>query len=370
LFLVVSLWLSLAGAARAEPLGTAYLRSLPPPAAPFGQLVADTFPYDGVRLQRWRRDDPPVDWLLVQIDLRTPGLGYRISPIHYRTGPAGTPFQAAHAQHTLDFLKERADEPRVDLAVNAVAYWPFPAYTGTPVFLSEPVWSGTDNTRDPEPESWLLGLLPGRALIGETATVRAASPALALGAFRESGLAPLGLAVRDGQVQPLPSAPPHGRTLAGVSADNRVLFLLVADGYNPGVSSGLSARDAAQVLQTAGAHQAIFFDGGGSSTLVGRSEDGEAIVLNRPAGLHNRPGTLRPVALNLGFTNLQRSTDPLPALPDWQAPWYVVATHTGICWARVHPLRAAVLVLGALVVVAWLAWRWWRRSAVRQAASG
>jgi hypothetical protein len=353
--------------ARGEgPVGSAYLQTLPLRAPRFGELIQDVYPYEGVRIQRWRRaDDVPADWLVVWIDLQTPGLGYSATPVHYRLGPAGDLRQAVYAETTAEFLRAHSDPPRTDLAVNTVAYWPFPAFHGKPVFLSDPVWIGSDNQRDPDPGSLMLALLPGRALIGEVEEVRAARPLYAFGAFiPQGGLGADGTAVRRGRVECTPEEP-HGRTAAGVSADGRVLLLLVADGYNPGVSIGLSKEDTGEVLAAAGAYNALFLDAGGSSTLVGRDDAGNPAVLNRPAGLQKVPGTLRYVATNLGFTNLRRTADPLPAIPDWEAPSLSRNWAKLVAWGRSYPRKAMLLfgglaVLGLVTAAGWLRRRWAR----------
>jgi hypothetical protein len=351
------------------PGGTAYLRSLSVGAPPFGELKQDGYPYDGVRMQRWRRNDnPPADWLVVWIDLQTPTLGYSATDVHVRDGPGGIAHQAVYAQTTLDFVRTHNDLPRTDLAVNTVAYWPFPAFNGRPVWLSDPVWIGTIKRRDPKPGSLMLGLLTGRALIGEVEEVRAAQPLYAFGAFIPEGQpGSSGTAVRHGRLLYTPEEA-HARTAVGVTTNGRVLLLLVADGYNEGVSVGLSKEDTARALLAAGAHDALFLDGGGSSTLVGRNDDGEPAVLNRPAGLQQVPGTLRYVAVNLGFTGLRRSADPLPALPDWAAPALARAWAKVVAWMRSYP-RKAMLLFGGLTVTAGLAAAHWRRHAQRTAAT-
>ena len=336
-----------------------------PAEPPFGRLLDDSAPWDGVRIQRWRREQPEVDWLTVWIDLQTPGLGYRVTPIHDGTGPDGTSVQTALAQTTADFLTAHSDPPRVDLAVNTVAFAPFPAYDGLPVVLSEPVWQGDDNRRDPEPGSVMLGLCAGRALIAEADVVRAARPHCAFGSFRLAAIPKAG-AVRDGQVI-VDGGPWFGRTLAGVSADGRLLILVVADGYHPGVSIGFDYGEAAQVLRAAGAYQGMFLDGG-SATLVGRGDDGRAVVLNRPAGLQKTSGTLRYVGPSLGFTNLHRTGVPLPVPEGGKAPGYVLAWSRLVTWSRVYPGRAtlagaALVVLGMLAGGLWLRRRYRRRSA-------
>src|SRR5438105_12673444 len=69
------------------PVGSAYLRTFSFRDPPFGQRQQDTFPWEGVRVQRWRKTDPVGEWLVVWIDLKTPGLGYHMSPVHDSEGP-------------------------------------------------------------------------------------------------------------------------------------------------------------------------------------------------------------------------------------------------------------------------------------------
>lgn len=308
-------------------------------------------------MQRWRRDEPPADWLVVWIDLATPNLGYQVSPVTYHWGPAGKQIQGSFAHTTLQFLRESEEPARVDLAVNTVAYWPFPAADGSLVYLSEPVWQASDDRRDPKPQSLMLGLCEGKAIIAAADTVRAARPVCAFGGFLDGGAIPRAAAVLNGEVVS-DGNEPHGRTLAGVSADGRVLILVVADCYNPGVSIGLSTGDAARVIQSAGAANAMFFDGGGSSTLVARGLYGQPVVLNRPAGLQKIPGTLRYVGGNLGFTNLVKTSEVLPAIANATASPITQRWAEFVNWCRANPNRfakraAATCLGGAFFVVFW-----------------
>lgn len=70
---------------------------------------------------------------------------------------------------------------------------------------------------------------------------------------------------------------PNPRTLAGVTADGRLL-LVVVDGRNPDVSVGLTLQQSAELLLQLGAVEGVNLDGGGSSTMV---IDGS--VVNRPS---------------------------------------------------------------------------------------
>lgn len=89
----------------------------------------------------------------------------------------------------------------------------------------------------------------------------------------------------------------HPRVAVGTSEDGKTLFLLVVDGRQPGYSEGASLSELASLLIELGADDGLNLDGGGSTTLVGRSGRRWA-YLNRPAhGL--RPGTERVVATHV-----------------------------------------------------------------------
>ena len=67
------------------------------------------------------------------------------------------------------------------------------------------------------------------------------------------------------------------RSLAGVRSDGSVLLVTV-DGRRPGWSAGVSLLEAARVMRSLGAREALNLDGGGSTTMVvGRR------VVNRPS---------------------------------------------------------------------------------------
>ena len=86
----------------------------------------------------------------------------------------------------------------------------------------------------------------------------------------------------------------HPRTAAGVSADGRTLWLVAADGRQPGYSVGLTLPELADLFISLGADDALNLDGGGSTAFVQRTPEGSWIT-NRPSG-----GSFRPVANHLG----------------------------------------------------------------------
>jgi hypothetical protein len=67
------------------------------------------------------------------------------------------------------------------------------------------------------------------------------------------------------------------RTLAGVRADGK-LVLVTVDGRRPGWSTGMTLFEAARLMRSLGARDALNLDGGGSSTMTVRGE-----VVNRPS---------------------------------------------------------------------------------------
>lgn len=73
------------------------------------------------------------------------------------------------------------------------------------------------------------------------------------------------------------------RTCVGITADNRVV-LMVMDGRQEPVSAGGSAIEIAQVMLDAGCVVAVNLDGGGSTTFVAKEEgDDDLSVVNRPS---------------------------------------------------------------------------------------
>ncbi len=102
----------------------------------------------------------------------------------------------------------------------------------------------------------------------------------------------------------------HPRSALGVTRDGRYLLLMTIDGRQTGYSEGASTAETAEWIRKFGAHDAFNLDGGGSTTLVIESRDGEPLVLNRPSG-----GSERLVANHLGVF-----AKPLPKDRDARPP--------------------------------------------------
>ena len=90
------------------------------------------------------------------------------------------------------------------------------------------------------------------------------------------------------------------RTAIGMNRNGRYLYLIVVDGRQPLYSEGATFTELAELFIEQGAFMAMSLDGGGSSTMVAESEDGNPMILNSPID-HYIPGTERPVGTHLGI---------------------------------------------------------------------
>lgn len=88
------------------------------------------------------------------------------------------------------------------------------------------------------------------------------------------------------------------RTAVALDETGEKVWFVVVDGRRPGYSEGVTLAEFALILQELGAHQAINFDGGGSSTLV-HAGWLQPHTLNAPAAYPIFPQQ-RPVATHLG----------------------------------------------------------------------
>lgn len=109
------------------------------------------------------------------------------------------------------------------------------------------------------------------------------------------------LLVDDGRLGPgLDDVTVAPRTAVGLTEDRRTLLLMVVDGRQPGYSEGVTLSELGEAMLERGAFDAIELDGGGSSTMVTREDDGSVRVLNCP--IHTRLACRqRPVANHLGI---------------------------------------------------------------------
>lgn len=95
------------------------------------------------------------------------------------------------------------------------------------------------------------------------------------------------------------------RTLLGVSQDKKTVKLIVADGKRSGgnnTSIGLTPDESVQLLKDEGMYYGVNLDGGGSSTMAVKDDNGNAQIVNSPA-----EGTARKVMTAVGiFDNSEK----------------------------------------------------------------
>ena len=145
---------------------------------------------------------------------------------------------------------------------------------------------------------WMLGFLPWQTIFLVFAGV-----VLALMMVRRRRSRPQAAETpassEKAETRPRRLMAPHPRTAAGLTRARDRLILVVVDGRQPGYSEGVAFEPLARWMQAAGAHDAVLFDGGGSTTLVARAGD-DVAVLNTPVHGRHPPGLERPVACHLG----------------------------------------------------------------------
>jgi hypothetical protein len=96
------------------------------------------------------------------------------------------------------------------------------------------------------------------------------------------------------------SGEPAPRTAVALNRANRILYLLVIDGRQPGYSEGVTLAELAEIIIEHGGYTAMNLDGGGSSTMVVEGMFGVPDVLNSPVN-NGIPGRQRPVGNHLGI---------------------------------------------------------------------
>lgn len=124
---------------------------------------------------------------------------------------------------------------------------------------------------------------------------------------------------RDFDVQP--------RTVFGVSADRRYLYLIAIDGRQPGYSDGATLYESAQWLLLFGASDGINMDGGGSTVLAIADSTGAPVRLNSSSAVAGDPsGRERVVGSHFGvyakplpgfFNDVQAIPDDTTAVISW-----------------------------------------------------
>jgi|688.fasta_scaffold00442_32 hypothetical protein len=116
-----------------------------------------------------------------------------------------------------------------------------------------------------------------------------APPKIAISGFR--GI------LSDRQILVSPSDVLHPRTSIGFNATLKQLVLVVVDGRQKKISEGVSEEELARLMLEFGCSDAINLDGGGSSVMIVRENDGDLRYINRSSDVTG----VRPVPVIFGF---------------------------------------------------------------------
>ena len=274
------------GGAALGPRGFTYIYGL----RPRPEEVEETL-FPGITYIRDVRDDPrPLVIHVVRIDLRTPGIGFMVTP-----GDPGEerPFRA---QRTSDFLEEYGAQ----VAINGDFYAPardvspldFYPHTGDRVGLNGNSSSQGEFIETNLRAYWQTLYLSSTGVASFDEPGRVYNAISGGFIFVDEG--------RLGEVRQRPYViQPQPRTAVALDERERTMLLVVVDGRQPNYSEGVTIAELADIVIEYGGYTALNMDGGGSSTLVIEGVDGEPVILNSPIH-HHIPGQERPVANHLG----------------------------------------------------------------------
>ena len=129
------------------------------------------------------------------------------------------------------------------------------------------------------------------------------------------------------------------RTLMGLSADRRYLYLMTIDGRQPGYSDGALDYESGAWMLKVGAADAINMDGGGSTTLVMQDSLGAPSRLNKPSAVADS-GKERTVGSHLAVfaKPLAGFFSEVKALPDDEAASLTWKTsEAAVSWIEYGP---------------------------------
>ncbi|ADV62795.1 hypothetical protein Isop_2217 [Isosphaera pallida ATCC 43644] len=269
--------------------------ALEAPAVRIDQLDADTLKH------AWRPLFRGVDHLALaaetprrlrgqalRIDLTTPGLSFVVSPSN------GERPLEADSVTTSAFLAAEG----LDAAINCAPFGPVVNDSGVPQdIVGLAIREGmVISPPDPAYDALVLDRSNHARIVSQQALIEGGEQGLegiwtACGGFK--------IILKAGEILP-GDDPVHPRSAVGVSQDGQFLILLAIDGRQPLHSMGAMQRETADWLRKLGAWDGLNLDGGGSTSLVVRDNQGAARILNRP--IHQgKPGLERPCPNHLGL---------------------------------------------------------------------
>jgi exopolysaccharide biosynthesis protein len=212
---------------------------------------------------------------VARIDLKAPGVSFIATP---QSGPLNT---------TAETISQFAVDQRVRLAINANFFAPCCNAAAEPKTVIGLLVSRGNVVSPPmsdplQSEAVLAISRDNHAIIAQAPDVHLNNVFTAI-----AGSA---IIVKDGEdvsaTSPNEGDPtnPNPRTVAGLSADGRFLYLAVIDGRVSGYSTGTTNAQSAALLLALGCYSALNLDGGGSSEMVRADKLGTPYIVNNPSG--------------------------------------------------------------------------------------
>ncbi len=243
----------------------------------------------GVEYQRLPRFSPrPMIIHVLTIDMRTSGLRFVVTPPD--DPEADLPLRA---RTTSQFLTEF----NMDIAINGDGFTPWWSRGPTDYYpkVGDPV-APLGDTASLGTVYWHAKVVEPTLYISSRNTLSFDAPARPYNALSGGQM----LLTGGNPVDGLNDTDLHPRTAIGYNKNGRYLYLVVVDGRQPFYSEGIKLTELAQVMKQLGAYYAMNLDGGGSSTMVVRGQDGMPRILNSPIDQYI-PGRERAVANHLGI---------------------------------------------------------------------
>jgi hypothetical protein len=230
---------------------------------------------------------------VVEIDLTTPGLRFRVTPGGPHPRPNGT--NGIPMETVRKTPRQFANEIGAQIAVNGSFY--------SSQTIGGVIWANNLGLTASNGDKYSAWELPSSAnfddalnitRLNEAAIVRMAAaiptgyetnpPVTVHNALTGSHR----IVMNGANVAPPPGGDNltliHPRTAVGVTADNKLLLMTV-DGRQSGFSEGVNLQELANLMLSHGAHNAINLDGGGSTQMVMNyyGDSAGALLVNSPS---------------------------------------------------------------------------------------
>lgn len=259
-------------------------------------------PYTVTRIAR----EGPVTGVLVKVDLTDPRVALRVALVDDRDPDADGP-----AVGRLDTTTSAARKFDFDITLNA-SFFAAPVardFNGRPYryFVGNgayPVgWHVSEGKVVTKPTNEKVR---ATMVIDKQGKVSLHEKLMELPTDTVSAISGNAMILKDGA---MPRGLQRGRaptSCVALSEDGKTLFLIAIDGRQEGVSRGVSFDELVVLLKDLGAHNAINFDGGGSTTMVLKDPaTGVHVIANRPSDpsvLEIPLGVERPVVDVIGVS--------------------------------------------------------------------